>query len=195
MPQFLKDLYEKNKVLAWIVGIVIVPVIILFFFKDIAMSFLASGAQKDVNNAKKKSDELQKEINTLKTDSAKHEAKAELLDQQAEKVKTEDDEDWHKKRGFSTVGMTMLIALMIASCFMIYSTYRRHMPIASVGDCVITNSVKLHVMENHISEGAMDVEAEINMYPFYNVRLQGTLKFVEMRDEGYTVLKGCQDAN
>ena len=195
MPQFIKDLYEKNKALAWIVGIIILPAVALFFFKDIAMTLLAKGSQQDLNSAIKKDEVLKTEIASLKTEAFQHEAKAEDLDKKANEVKA-DDEDWQKKRG--NVKLTLLAALVLffGSLFFIRNAYQTHYPVADVGDCIVffeeTTAVSVVVLENKISDGYL-IGSGVIIDPDSGVLYFGPspFSFYDLRLKKYEVNKGC----
>jgi len=212
MPQFLKDLYEKNKALAWIVGIVVIPVVILFFFKDFAMMFLAKGAQKDVDNAVAKDKEIQKEVDAIKTEVTKHEAKADLLDKQANEVKNDKDEDWHKSRGSATIKTMFVMLLLVSVCLyglFLQNTYENHYPVASEGDCVVFDMAEVSgmnlfgtsgvttakVVGNNMSAGEMQVEVFVQISGITMTINNAYIGYAEIRRANYEVIKGCQSEN
>jgi cell division protein FtsB len=134
MPNFLKDLYAKNKLLAWVVGIVVLPLIVLYFFKDIALASLANSAQKDVDDAKKENKKLQAEIDSTKTEIKNTDDKVAGLNAAANKVQETDDEDWHKNRG-SVLMIVPIMIMIFFNVFFLTKAYFNYIPAYTENKC------------------------------------------------------------
>lgn len=90
---WVTDLWTNKRWLFWL----LLPLVVLYFLKDIIMQLLAGGAVKDVKEAQKKDEEIQKEIVQAKVEGAKEAGKTEVIEKRIEERKAEDvSEDWHK---------------------------------------------------------------------------------------------------
>lgn len=92
MNDFFKGLWKDNKILF----ILLIPVIVLYFLRDIIINLLISSSRKISKEARKRDDELRAEQDRL--DSAAN-AKRKEAEKREEEIKDlPEDEDWHKRR-------------------------------------------------------------------------------------------------
>lgn len=97
MDAWLKDLYSKNKIVFWLVFILVFPAIVLFLFRDLVLKFIVNKANEEFSEAKQ-TDASVKEKERMAKDQADGSKKE--ADSIEEKIKTiKEDEDWNKKRG------------------------------------------------------------------------------------------------
>lgn len=94
MDEKLKELWEKNKILFFL----LIPVVLLILFKDIVLGFLIGSARRLVDKSKEKDAELDKQAALADAESERLKAEAKELD---DKIKNRDEDDisanWHKK--------------------------------------------------------------------------------------------------
>lgn len=97
---FLENLWEKNKALCIIVGLILFPITILLLGNKIMSAINMAGAKKSLENAQKKDDKLAAEEDALKQQANQSLDVANKAAQRIEDRKDEglEDLDWHKKR-------------------------------------------------------------------------------------------------
>jgi len=92
VDSWIKNLWEKNKIIFFI----LLPLVLLVFFKDFILELLIGSARKMANKAKEKDSSLKAEEDKLNNDAEKHKTEADRLNDEIENGK-DPDEDWHKK--------------------------------------------------------------------------------------------------
>lgn len=88
MDQWVKNLWEKNKIFFFL----LLPIVLLVIFRNVVFDLLLGSARKIFDNAQKKDSELLKS-------QVEANAKADQIVEDANKLsnnKTEVAEDWHK---------------------------------------------------------------------------------------------------
>lgn len=88
----IKKLWENNKFLFF----VLLPIVLLVFFKDLIFEYLVGSAREKVRETEKKDQELKQKADAANAKADKLKEEADKLGQDAENVKG--DADWHKKR-------------------------------------------------------------------------------------------------
>jgi septal ring factor EnvC (AmiA/AmiB activator) len=90
---FFINLWKTKKWLFFL----LLPVIILWFFKDLILQFLNYKFDQDLKDAKKKDEKLKDEITQIEKDSSKKEGQIEEIEN---KIKDREEAggnlDWHK---------------------------------------------------------------------------------------------------
>lgn len=92
MDKWLKGLWNNNKILFFI----LIPLVILVFFKDLILDLLIGNARKVANEAKKKDEELKNEEDKINNEANRIKTEADRIEDDINK--TEVDEDWHKNQ-------------------------------------------------------------------------------------------------
>lgn len=97
---FLESLWEKNKALCIIVGLLILPITIILFGNKIMSAINLAGAKKSIDNTQKTDNNLATAEDALKTKAADSLKEADKAAQRIEDRKEDgiEDLDWHKKR-------------------------------------------------------------------------------------------------
>lgn len=86
-------LWNEKRWVFWL----LLPVVILYFCKDLIFKAMASGARKDIRESQKKDEKLQEESRKSEIESAKHEATADAIEERIENREENGiSEDWHK---------------------------------------------------------------------------------------------------
>lgn len=132
----LKELYEKNKILFYILVIVGLPLLILIAFKDIILKIIAGSANKLVTETKQKNEVLKAEQDKANSEANAHKEKADKLEAQANQAQKEDDSDWHKKGKVSLGVLAAIIGTAVVS-FELYSAFINHVPRLKETQCVL----------------------------------------------------------
>ncbi len=88
---WISNLWGKNKFLFFI----LIPVIILVFFKEVIIEMLIGSAKKMVTETKQKDADLRVELEGLKNKANNEKKEADKIDDKINNV--DDDPDWHKK--------------------------------------------------------------------------------------------------
>lgn len=88
MDQWITNLWTKNKILFFI----LIPVILIFVFKNLIMEYLVGSLRKRVEEAKKQDAKLEKDFDKINDQADK------LREEANQNPTIPDDEDWHKKR-------------------------------------------------------------------------------------------------
>lgn len=95
MDQWIKNLWNKNKIIFFL----LIPVVLLVVFKDLVFSFLASQVRKDIKDTVNKDDELKSKQDDLVKESEKQKALADAKEEEIKNREASDiSEDWHKNR-------------------------------------------------------------------------------------------------
>lgn len=93
--EFALKLWNEKRWLFWL----ILPLVLLWIFKDLIFQYLISSAKTTVDKAEKKDEELQNKSNKADREASNAEAKAEAIE---ERIKERDESDisldWHKKK-------------------------------------------------------------------------------------------------
>lgn len=98
MDEKLKELWSKNKLLALLAGLVLVPLILLFLFKDLIFAMLAGSAHKAVDAARTEDEKLKSQADQAALDAAVAKAEADAAAKRIAARKEDDvSEDWNKK--------------------------------------------------------------------------------------------------
>lgn len=92
MNDFFKDLWKDNKILF----LLLLPLITLYFLRDIIINLLISSSRKISKEARKRDDELRAEQDSANAAADAKRKQAEEREKQIENL--EDDESWHKRR-------------------------------------------------------------------------------------------------
>ena len=94
MDEKLKELWNTNKLFFFL----LLPLAILWFFKDLVFSILAGSARKTSEEARKQDEQLQSQSNQAATDAAKAQAAADAAAKRiADRKEGDVSEDWNKK--------------------------------------------------------------------------------------------------
>jgi zona occludens toxin (predicted ATPase) len=95
MDEKIKGLWNSNKILFFL----LIPIILIFVFRDLIMSILIGSARKVSENAKKEDEQLKSKADEAERQSELEKQKADLIADRIENRKEEDvSEDWHKKK-------------------------------------------------------------------------------------------------
>lgn len=91
MDQWIKGLWSNNKILFFL----LIPVVALYFARDIIFGLIIGDARKVSEEAKKKDDTLQNQQQAAEQAADQAKKEADEIGNQANNVNA--DEDWHKK--------------------------------------------------------------------------------------------------
>lgn len=98
MDQKLKDYWNNNKLMFFLVVIPITLGLILFTLRDLIFAMLAGSARKTAEEARKEDSKLQEVANQAELDAVKSQAEADAAAKRVEDRKEGDiSEDWNKK--------------------------------------------------------------------------------------------------
>lgn len=98
MDEKLKEYWNNNKILFFLVVVPITLGIILFTLRDFIFALLAGSARKTAEEAKKEDAKLQSVANQAEIDAAKAQAAADAAAKRIADRKEDDiPEDWNKK--------------------------------------------------------------------------------------------------
>ncbi len=92
MDQWIKDLWNKNK----LVFILLLPIVLIVFFKDLIFSYLVKSSNDKVDKTKAKDEELKQKAKAANEQADKAKQEADKLEKEIKDI--EGDEDWHRKR-------------------------------------------------------------------------------------------------
>jgi peptidoglycan hydrolase CwlO-like protein len=93
MMSFISNLWNNKRWLFWL----LLPVVILWFCKDLVLKFLHFKFDKDLQDAKKEDEKLNKEIRDIEKDASKKEGQIEEIENKVKDRESHDvDLDWHK---------------------------------------------------------------------------------------------------
>lgn len=99
MDEKLKEYWNNNKLMFFLVVIPITLGIILFTLRDLIFAMLVGSARKTAEEAKKEDSKLQNTANQAELEAAKTQAAADAAAQRISNRREEDiSEDWNKKK-------------------------------------------------------------------------------------------------
>ena len=99
MDEKLKQYWNSNKLMFFLVVIPIGLAIVAFMLRDLIFAMLAGSARKTSEEAKKKDSTLQQTASQAAQDAAKAQAAADAAAKRIADRKEDDiSEDWHKKK-------------------------------------------------------------------------------------------------
>lgn len=87
------DKYIKNNIF-WF--LLLFPLALLLFFKDLILSFIVETAHRQLDKAKNRDKKLSDDVEKLKMEADAAQKKADELEQAVKMI--ENDENWHEKR-------------------------------------------------------------------------------------------------
>lgn len=94
MDEKLKELWNTNKVFFFL----LLPLALVFLFRDFLFALLAGSAHKTADEAKQKDADLQTQANAAEVDAAKAQTAAdEAAKRIADRKEGDVSEDWNKK--------------------------------------------------------------------------------------------------
>lgn len=94
MDEKLKELWNTNKLFFFL----LLPLALVFIFRDFLFAALAGSARKTANEAKEKDSQLQAQSNQAEIDTAKAQAAADAAAKRiADRKEGDISEDWNKK--------------------------------------------------------------------------------------------------
>lgn len=92
MDSFISNLWKNNKFLFFI----LIPLVIIWFFKDILLKLIVGVANKELDSTKEKNSNLKQEQDKMNDTANLHRANADKLEQDINNIS--ENEEWHKKR-------------------------------------------------------------------------------------------------
>jgi hypothetical protein len=92
MDNFISNLWKNNKIFFFI----LLPLVIIWFFKDLILKLIVGVSNKELDNANKADAKLQQEQNKINDQANVHKANADKLEDKIKNIS--EDEEWHKKR-------------------------------------------------------------------------------------------------
>lgn len=92
MDNFFSNLWKNNKILFFI----LIPLVVVWFFKDLILKLIVGVANKELQNAKEKDSSIKQEQDKANDAADAHKANSDKLEQDIGKIS--EDEEWHKKR-------------------------------------------------------------------------------------------------
>jgi hypothetical protein len=99
MDEKLKQYWNSNKLMFFLVVIPLGLAFLAFTFRDLIFAMLAGSARKTVEEAKKTDETLKGKVDTAAQDAAKAQAAADAAAKRIADRKEDDiSEDWHKKK-------------------------------------------------------------------------------------------------
>lgn len=155
MTNLIKNQYSKSKIIGILLAIVLIPLIILFFFKDTLMTLLAASGNKAIKDAEKRDQGLKQEIDALNDKANEHVSTSNKLEQQVSEI--EDDVNWHKK-GFSKILALLMALAFVMIGFGLFVSYQSRYPVALEGQCIEVpeDSVTYIITKNNWLEATSD---------------------------------------
>lgn len=95
MDEKIKNLWNNNKILFFI----LLPLILIFVFRDLILSLLIGSARKVSEGAKKEDEKLKDQALQAEREADKLKTQSDSIEEKI-KERTEDDipEDWHKRK-------------------------------------------------------------------------------------------------
>lgn len=97
MDAWLKDLYLKNKIVFWLVFVLVLPAIILFLFRDLVLKVIVNKANEELSEAKQTDATIKEKERMAKDQAEESKTNADSIEKKIKTIK--EDEDWNKKRG------------------------------------------------------------------------------------------------
>lgn len=92
MDNWIKNLWNNNKILFF----VLLPLVLIVFFRDLIMELLIGSVRKEVRETKDKDAKLKAEQDAANKEAERLKAEADKIDKDIENGK-DPDKDWHKK--------------------------------------------------------------------------------------------------
>jgi len=92
MESWLNNARSNSKVLFYL----LIPLVLIFVFRDLLLSVLIGSARKMADEAKKKDAELKAEEDKLNSEADRLKSEADRIEDEIKKGN--DDEDWHRKK-------------------------------------------------------------------------------------------------
>jgi ABC-type multidrug transport system fused ATPase/permease subunit len=98
MDEKIKNLWNTNKILFWILSPIILLLFLGFIFRDVVMAFLVGSARKTSQEARNESEKLESQMHKTEVEAAKSQAEVDAAARRIEERKEADiSEDWNKK--------------------------------------------------------------------------------------------------
>ena len=99
MDEKIKNLWNNNRLLFWILFPLIAIVVLVFTFRDLILALLIGSARKTSEEAKKQDQTLQNQINEQEKQAALEQQKADDAQKRIDDRKDSDiSDDWYKKK-------------------------------------------------------------------------------------------------
>lgn len=99
MDEKIKNLWNNNKLLFWILSPIILLLVLVLVFRDVVMAFLIGSARKTSQEARDASKGLEEKVHQTEMEAAKSQAEADAAKKRIEERKESDiSEDWNKKK-------------------------------------------------------------------------------------------------
>jgi cytochrome c-type biogenesis protein CcmH/NrfG len=118
MDAWLKNLYDKNKVLFWIAFFLLLPAILIFLFRDLILKLIVNKANSELHSAQVSDARLEEKQSAASKEASEHKANAESIQKQIDGLTP--DEDWNKKRKGQSDASVLLVIFVLAILYFIW---------------------------------------------------------------------------